>query len=52
MQNFIALGWVQVGEKFRVVVVGVVGWVVWVGSFPLQKQSYTNLNGLWSNFGF
>ena len=27
MPNFIALGCVEVGEKFRVVVVGGVGWV-------------------------
>ena len=40
MPNFIALGCVEVGEKFRV-------WVVVVGSFPLQKPHYTNLKLGW-----
>ena len=35
MPSLIALGCVEVGEKFR------------VGSFPLQKQHYTNLKLGW-----
>ena len=38
MQNFVALGCIEVGEKF---VVGV--WGCGVGAFPDQQQSYTNL---------
>ena len=34
MPNFVVLGCLEVGEKFRVV----------VGAFPYQKQRYTNLS--------
>ena len=39
MPNFSALGCVEVGENFMVGLV--------VGSFPLQKQRYTNLKLGW-----
>ena len=38
MPNFVALGCLEVGEKFTVVVGGGV-----VGAFRYQLQSYTNL---------
>ena len=39
MPSFIALGCLEVGEKFTV--------CGWVGSFPYQLQSYTNLKLGW-----